>query len=218
MLPPDSVRASGTPVITASIWLPPAVAPPAVRPCTRTSHRGLTTGAAYTLSYWYRAGSNGGTLTLRLSGSGITSTVTAAPENSTYTGRATPGASNAGPNACCQPSPCFGSTKSSQTTFLVLSMPLATAIPWVELYNAGSSNLFLGKMWLTDDYVAPAKWAFPLERGHRARAIPRGLVPWRHERNHRCGTATPVSRCVRARVPSCFPAGWMMALSRSSIT
>ena len=47
--------------------------------------------------------------------------------------------------------------------------------PWVELYNAGSSNLTLDGVWLGDEYAAPAKWAFPTNT-----VIPPGgfLVVW----------------------------------------
>jgi len=39
----------------------------------------LTQNASYTLSYWYLPNTKGGTLTLRLSGSGIKSTIDIAP-------------------------------------------------------------------------------------------------------------------------------------------
>lgn len=120
----------------------------------------LITGQPYTLSYWYRSGSNGGALTLRLSGSGITSTVTAAPENNTYAGRATPGSSNAVQRLL----PSFPPLWLNEVQPDNVSGPLDGAghrHPWVELYNTGSSNLSLGKMLLSDDYAALAKWAFP---------------------------------------------------------
>jgi len=120
----------------------------------------LVTGEPYTLSYWYRSGSNGGTLMLRLSGSGIASTVTVAPENSTYTGSATPGASNVVQRLL----PPFPPLWLNEVQPENVSGPLDGAghrHPWVELYNAGASNLSLGSIWLTDDSAALAKWAFP---------------------------------------------------------
>jgi hypothetical protein len=55
----------------------------------------LTTGAPYTLSYWYLQSGNGGPLTLRLSGSLILSTVNPAPPGGgTNSARYTPGAPN----------------------------------------------------------------------------------------------------------------------------
>ena len=39
----------------------------------------LTTNATYTLSFWYLQSTNGGPLTIRLSGSGIVATVNPAP-------------------------------------------------------------------------------------------------------------------------------------------
>jgi len=120
----------------------------------------LITGQPYTLSYWYRSGSNGGTVTLRLAGSGIASTVTVPPENNTYTGRATPGRSN----AVQHPLPSFPLLWLNEVQPDNVSGPLDGAghrHPWVELHNAGSSNLSLGRMLLTDDYGALAKWAFP---------------------------------------------------------
>ncbi|HEY5911014.1 MAG TPA: lamin tail domain-containing protein [Verrucomicrobiae bacterium] len=120
----------------------------------------LVTGQPYTLSYWYRSGSNGGTLTLRLSGSGISSTVTVPSENNTYAGGATPGGSNAVQRLL----PSFPLLWLNEVQPDNVSGPLDGAghrHPWVELYNAGASNLALARMALTDDYAALAKWAFP---------------------------------------------------------
>ena len=120
----------------------------------------LTNGQIYTLSYWYRAGTNGGTLTLRLAGSGITRTVNVPPEGGNYAGSATPGRSNAVHRLL----PPFPPLWLNEVQPENLSGPFDAAghrHPWVELYNAGSSNVSLGGLWLSDDYSALGKWAFP---------------------------------------------------------
>src|SRR6185369_6675212 len=52
----------------------------------------LPNGAPYTLSFWYLQSTNGGPLTVRLSGSGIVGTVSPAPPGTTNAIRFTPGA------------------------------------------------------------------------------------------------------------------------------
>jgi hypothetical protein len=120
----------------------------------------LSTGQVYTLSFWYRSGSSGGTVTLRLAGSGITRTVAVPPEQDNYADTVTPGRANVVQSLL----PAFPPLWLNEVQPENVSGPLDAAghrHPWVELYNAGSSNLSLGGMWLSDDYAALPQWAFP---------------------------------------------------------
>ncbi len=119
----------------------------------------LTSGAAYTLSYWYLPNTNGGTLTLRLSGSGIKSTLSIAPTSTVVT-RVTPGAANSVRTALDEFPPVW-INEILPNNASGLTDQSGTRQPWIELINTGADPLDLSGWFLTDDFTAPGKWAFP---------------------------------------------------------
>ena len=122
---------------------------------------GLTNGNTYTLSCWYLQSTNGSHLTLRLSGSGILSTVSVAPTaTATPVALFTPGASNAIQSNL--PSfPLIWLNEVMPNNLTNLADTHGHYGPWVELFNAGSNAINLGGFYLTDTYTNLAAWAFP---------------------------------------------------------
>jgi hypothetical protein len=117
----------------------------------------LVQGSSYTLSFWYRQSTNGGPLTLRLSGWGITVNVDPAPP---VTGPYTPGA----PNSVTRISPPFPPLWLNEVQPYNLSGAVdnfGEPEPWIELYNAGSNALSLDGFALSDDSANLGRWRFP---------------------------------------------------------
>ena len=121
----------------------------------------LTTGQPYTMSFWYLENTNGGPLTLRLSGSGLRADVNPAPGTGTQTSpRYTPGA----PNSVRATLPAF------PTLWLNEILPdnrngatdrLGHRHPWIELFNGGTNALGLGGCYLANNYTNLTPWPFP---------------------------------------------------------
>jgi hypothetical protein len=113
----------------------------------------------YTLSFWYRASTTGGGLTIGLFGSDIEKTVSIAPATVTLP-TATPGAANVTGAAVGVLPPLWINELLPNN----VSGPTDAAgdrDPWVELLNAGAEPTSLDGLYLTDDPAEPFKWAFP---------------------------------------------------------
>ncbi len=119
----------------------------------------LTTGANYTLSFWYLQTTNGGPLATRLSYATTVPTfdvtapaVAAAP--------ATPGAVN----SVAKTLPAFPSLWLNEVQAQNLTGPTDNAgehDPWVEIYNPGSNTVSLDGLYLGTNYASATAWTFP---------------------------------------------------------
>ncbi len=126
----------------------------------QTISSSLTSGAAYTLSYWYLQSTNGGPLTVRLSGSGIVSTVNPAPPATGLSARATPGTAN----SVASTLPPFPPLWLNEVQANNITGPLDNFNqhdPWTEIFNTAPTNFSLANYFLTDTYTNLTKWAFP---------------------------------------------------------
>ena len=120
---------------------------------------GLTPGANYTLSYWYLPNTAGGTLTLRLSGSGIKSTIDIKPDPASIA-RFTPGASN---NVAAD-LPAFPPVWINEVlpwSANGITDGQGEHEPWVELVASGNQTVDLSGWSLSDSFSSLGKWAFP---------------------------------------------------------
>ncbi len=124
----------------------------------QTIPSGVTLNAAYTLSFWYLQSTNGGPLTLRLSGSGIAATVNPAPANIMAT--ATPGNRNnvIAPLASF-PSLWINEVQADNLTGITNRAGQRAA--WLELYNPGTSQISLNGLYLANNYTNLLQWPFP---------------------------------------------------------
>jgi hypothetical protein len=118
----------------------------------------LTSGATYTLSYWYLPNPSGGTLTLRLSGSGIKSTINIAPSGVVQ--RVTPDADN-NVRAALAEFPPVWINEVLPNNVNGITDGRGQHEPWIELINTGATALDLTGWHLTGDYANLAGWAFP---------------------------------------------------------
>jgi hypothetical protein len=119
---------------------------------------GLTQGATYTLSYWYLPSTNGSHLTIRLSGSGISSTIGVAPPK--LLAVATPGATNSVAHSLAVFQPLWINELQAQN----LTGPTNSAgqhTPWLELYNPTTNSVSLNGLFLANNYTNLTQWAFP---------------------------------------------------------
>jgi hypothetical protein len=124
----------------------------------QTTPTPVVTNATYTLSFWYLQSTNGGPLTVRLSGSGINAVVNPAP--ATPFAMFTPGASN----SVSTPLPVFPSLwiNELQTENLTgITNSAGQHVPWIELYNPSGSAVSLNGLYLSDNYSNLFAWAFP---------------------------------------------------------
>jgi len=120
----------------------------------------LVTGGTYSLSFWYLPTTNGGPLTVRLTGSTPNITLDPAPPAVTTATPATPGATNSVFGAIAV----FPSLWLNEAQADNISGPLdnlGQREPWVELYNPGLSAVNLGGYYLSDNYTNLSQWAFP---------------------------------------------------------
>jgi hypothetical protein len=119
----------------------------------------LTQNASYTLSYWYLPNTKGGTLTLRLSGSGIKSTINIAPAPGSLA-RSTPGAGNNVVQTLPKyPSIWINELLPNNQSNIVDAR--GEHEPWLELINTGATSAELTGWWLTDTYTNLNRWPFP---------------------------------------------------------
>lgn len=119
----------------------------------------LTANATYTLSYWYLPASAGGTLTLRLSGSGIASTVNIAPATGSSISF-TPGASN-NVAASLPEFPPLWLNEVVPNNVAGITDVRGRHGPWLELVNRGSLSVSLDGWSLAASYTNLAQWPFP---------------------------------------------------------
>jgi regulation of enolase protein 1 (concanavalin A-like superfamily) len=120
----------------------------------------LTTNATYTLSYWYLQSTNGGPLTIRLSGSGIVDTVSPAPPTNGVVLTATPGASNS-VLASLPPFPSLWINELQASNVTGIQNSAGQRTPWIELYNPSSNAVALSNLYLANNYSNLTQWAFP---------------------------------------------------------
>jgi hypothetical protein len=118
----------------------------------------LTSGATYTLSFWYRQSTNGGPLTIRLSGSGVLATVDPAPP--ARAAGATPGASNTA-NASLPVFPPLWINELQADNITGITNKAGQRSPWIELYNPSSNTVSLNGLYLANNYTNLTAWAFP---------------------------------------------------------
>ncbi len=119
----------------------------------------LVSNAAYTLSYWYRPSTNGSGLTIRLSGSGINSSHPIAPVKAA-SALATPGAVNS-LSRSLPALPQLRLNEIEPNNQTGITDAAGQHEPWVELFNAGSTEIAMDGWRLTDDYNDLTKWSFP---------------------------------------------------------
>ncbi|MEY4916256.1 MAG: hypothetical protein RL616_169 [Verrucomicrobiota bacterium] len=119
----------------------------------------LPANATCTLSFWYLPNTNGGSLTLRLSGSGITITVnpTLAPVTYAVT---TPGASNS-VSVALTPFPSLWINELQADNLNGLTNRAGQRVPWLELFNPSTNMISLNGIFLANNYTNLLQWAFP---------------------------------------------------------
>lgn len=129
----------------------------------QTLSPGLTSGQTYTLSFWYLQSTNGGPLTVRLSGSGITTgNIHPAPPAMPPLVRATPGL----PNSVRDGIPPFAPIWINEVQAENLSGITNRAGqrgPWLELYNPTTNTVSLAGHFLSASYLELPMWPFPPE-------------------------------------------------------
>ena len=125
----------------------------------QTMSPGLTPNGTYTLSFWYRQSTNGGPLTLRLSGSGIVATVNPAPPPSTLLTR-TPGEVNSVAEALT-PFPPLWINEVQPENLTGITNRGGQRTSWLELYNPGTNVVSLKGLYLAAQYDNLLQWAFP---------------------------------------------------------
>ncbi|HWH72049.1 MAG TPA: lamin tail domain-containing protein, partial [Candidatus Sulfotelmatobacter sp.] len=122
---------------------------------------GLVLNAPYTLSFWVLESTNGGTLTMRLSGNGISTNVNLLPgSGDTSLARCTPGAPNS-VRASLPLLPKLWLNEILPSNLTGLVDRFGHHHPWVELYNNGPTNLSLAGMFLANSYSNLMQWPFP---------------------------------------------------------
>jgi hypothetical protein len=123
----------------------------------QTMSPALTGGATYTLSFWYLQSTNGGPLTLRLSGSGIVATVNPAPPTGLT---ATPDARNS-VAASLAPFPSLWINELQADNLTGITNRAGQHVPWIEIFNPGSSTVSLNGIYLANNYTNLVQWPFP---------------------------------------------------------
>ena len=119
----------------------------------------LKTNATYTLSFWYLQSTNGGPLTLRLSGSGTVATVNPAP-SATVLAANTPGAANSVATSL-SPFPSLWLNELQADNLNGITNRAGQHTGWLELYNPGTNAISLNGLYLANNYTNLLQWAFP---------------------------------------------------------
>jgi hypothetical protein len=119
----------------------------------------LTANATYTLSFWYLQNTNGGPLTLRLSGSGIVATVNPNLPATTLT-LATPAAPNSVAESLT-PFPSLWLNEVQADNLTGITNRAGQHTGWLELYNPGTNVISLNGLYLANNYTNLLQWAFP---------------------------------------------------------
>jgi hypothetical protein len=125
----------------------------------QTTSPALTQNAAYTLSFWYLQNTNGGPLTLRLSGSGIVATVSPAPP-AVSLAASTPTLANSTMGSLT-PFPALWINELQADNLNGLTNRAGQHTPWLELYNAGTNLVSLNGIYLANNYTNLLQWPFP---------------------------------------------------------
>jgi hypothetical protein len=120
----------------------------------------LASGSQYTLSYWFLPNPNGGTLTIRLSGSGVRSDQNIAPAQIVTGSQYTPGAPNSVTTALASFPPLW-LNEVQPNNLSGIQDNFGDRDPWVELFNSGTNVLDLGGFYLSDNYSNLTRWPFP---------------------------------------------------------
>jgi hypothetical protein len=118
----------------------------------------LTTNATYTISYWFLQSTNGGPLTIRLSGSGIVATTNPAPPATVPL--VTPAASNSVATAL-PPFPELWINELQALNLTGITNSAGQRAPWVEIYNPATNAVALNGLCLANNVTNLTNWAFP---------------------------------------------------------
>jgi hypothetical protein len=166
----------------------------------------LTVGATYTLSFWYLQSTNGGPLTVRFSGSGITITTNPAPAAAILPVAKTPSVSN----SVAATLPAFPSLWVNELQAVNFTGPtnnFGTNAPWIELYNPGTNSLSLAGLYLANNYTNLTQWAFATNVSIRSNGF---LVVWCDGLTNQSTTNAPHTSFTLA------PGAGSVALSRTN--
>ena len=125
----------------------------------QTMSPALTTNAAYTLSFWYLQSTNGGPLTIRLSGSGVIVTVNPAPP-AMSTESVTPDMLNS-VAASLTPFPSLWINEVQADNLTGITNSAGQHAGWLELYNPSTNTISLSGIYLANNYANLLQWAFP---------------------------------------------------------
>ena len=164
----------------------------------------LTVGATYTLSFWYLQSTNGGPLTARFSGSGISITTNPSPPAVVLPITKTPNASNS--VAATLPAlPSLWLNELQAVNFSGPTNNFGTNTPWLELYNPGTNSLNLAGLYLSTNYNNLTQWAFPTNVSIRSNGF---LMVWCDGQTNQSTTNAPHTSFTLA------PGAGTVALSR----
>lgn len=119
----------------------------------------LVTNGTYTLSFWYLPSTNGGPLTVRLSGSGTVATVNPSPSAVPVPAPATPDASNS-VAASLAPYPSLWINEVQPQNLTGITNRSGQHSPWVEIFNPGTNTVSLNRIYLADNYTNLLQWGF----------------------------------------------------------
>ncbi len=119
----------------------------------------LVTEQTYTVSLWYRTGSGGGNLTVRLSGNGIRGT-TDLTQTTPALSQVTPGSLNS-VTATLPPWPPVWLNEVQPENLAGPADNAGQREPWLELFNGSSAPASLAGCYLGDDWANLTAWAFP---------------------------------------------------------
>jgi hypothetical protein len=119
----------------------------------------LTANTTYTLSFWYLQSTNGGPLTIRLSGSGIVVTVNPAPPAATAAS-ATPDKLNS-VAASLSPFPTLWINELQADNLNGITNIAGQHTGWLELYNPSTNLISLTGLYLANNYTNLLQWPFP---------------------------------------------------------
>lgn len=128
--------------------------------CVLQSVGGLTSGATYTLSFWYLPNPQGGTLTARFSGRWISATADVLITPGAPLPQYTPGKTNI-VDAGLDRFPTLRINEVVARNVTGLTDHLGQHEPWIELINDGLAEVSLDGLALSDSYASPGKSPFP---------------------------------------------------------
>src|SRR6185503_13241149 len=117
---------------------------------------GLTSGATYTLSFWYLAGTNNGPLVARV----LNNLLSSVAFGSSNVALATPGTNNS-LRASLPPFPKLWLNEILPNNVNGSTDRFGHRHPWVELYNSGTNAISLGGYFLANNSTNPTHWPFP---------------------------------------------------------